>query len=67
MKKLNLDLFENALFQDAVQLKAVVGGYTGISYTVTGTSTAGGRTMEDRRYDTQHVCNVVVDYTSQEG
>ena len=64
MKKLNLDLFEKALLQEAVQLKAVVGGHTGTSYTVTGTSTVAGRTLEDRQYDTQQVCNVVVDSAS---
>lgn len=64
MKKLNLDLFEKTLLKEAVQLKAVVGGYTGTSYTVTGTSSSSGRTMEDRRYDTEQVCNVVVDSTN---
>lgn len=63
MKKLNLDLFERTLLKDEVQLKAIVGGHTGNSYIVTGTWTNSGRTMEDREYDTQTVCNVVVDYT----
>jgi len=64
MKKLNFSLFEKNLLKEEVQLKAIIGGYTGNSYTVTGTNTTAGRTLEDRQYDTQTVCNVIVDSVS---